>query len=102
MTKSNKTKQNLVKSKWDLVCIHWVDAFDGENGWTELEKYKPCECTVVSVGWLIPNFLKGYITIVSSYMPEEIKDPKTVGMPTHIPDGMIKKIYTIQQPDVLI
>ena len=41
--------------------------FSTDTYGTELEKYKPSECTVVSVGWLIPNFLKGYITIVSSY-----------------------------------
>ena len=102
MPSSNKAKKIIVKSKWDLVCVYWFDAFDGENGWTELDKYKPAECTVMTVGWLIPNLLEGYVSLVTSYMPDEVKDPKTVGMPTHIPVGMVKKIFPIKQPSVVL
>lgn len=95
-----KTKD--VKSEWALVVIHWRDAFDGENGWTDLDKYAPEETTVVTVGWLVPDMLAGYVTVVNSYFPDEVDDPKTVGMPVHIPVGMVIKTVTLHQPTVSI
>ena len=95
-----KTKQ--VKSEWALVVIHWRDAFDGENGWTDLDKYVPEDTTVVTVGWLIPDMLEGYITVVNSYFPDEVEDPKTVGMPIHIPTGMVIKTVILEQPTVAL
>lgn len=91
-----------VKSEWALVAIHWMDAFDGENGWTDLDKYEPKEATVVTVGWLIPDVLQGYITLVNSYFPDEVEDPKTVGMPIHIPVGMVIDTKILEQPVVFI
>lgn len=95
-----KTKE--VKSEWSLVAIHWRDAFDGENGWTDLDKYEPKEATVVTVGWLVPDMLSGYVTVVNSYFPDEVDDPKTVGMPVHIPVGMVIKTVHLHQPTVSI
>ena len=95
-------KNKDVKSEWSLVVIHWRDAFDGENGWTDLEKYTPEDTTVVTVGWLIPELLSGYVTVVNSYFPDEVDDPKTVGMPIHIPVGMVIKTVTLHQPTVSI
>jgi hypothetical protein len=91
-----------VKTEWTLVTIHWRDAFDGENGWTDLEKYSPTEATVVTVGWLIPDMLKGYVSVVNSYFPDEVDDPKTVGMPIHIPIGMVIQTIILDQPTVSI
>lgn len=95
-------KSKQVKSEWALVVIHWRDAFDGENGWTDLDKYAPEDTTVVTVGWLIPDMLEGYITVVNSYFPDEVEDPKTVGMPIHIPTGMVMKTVILEQPTVAI
>ena len=95
-------KSKNVKSEWSLVVIHWRDAFDGENGWTDLDKYTPEDTTVVTVGWLIPELLSGYVTVVNSYFPDEVDDPKTVGMPIHIPVGMVIKTVTLHQPTVSI
>jgi len=95
-------KNKHVKSEWALVVIHWRDAFDGENGWTDLEKYVPEDTTVVTVGWLIPDMLEGYITVVNSYFPDEVDDPKTVGMPIHIPTGMVIKTVILEQPTVAL
>lgn len=91
-----------IKSGWPLVAIHWQDAFDGENGWTEVKTYEPEQCTVVTVGWLWEGCLDGYMTVVTSYMPDEIDDPKTVGMPTHIPVGMVLNVYILDQPEVTL
>jgi hypothetical protein len=93
-----KVKQ--VKSDWSLVCIHWRDAFDGENGWTDLEKYDPTEMTVVTVGYLIPDMLDGYVTVVNSYFPDEVDNPKTAGMCVHIPTGMVIQVIVLEQPTV--
>ena len=95
-----KTKD--VKSEWALVVIHWRDAFDGENGWTDLDKYTPEDTTVVTVGWLVPDMLANYVTVVNSYFPDEVEDPKTVGMPIHIPIGMVIKTIVLEQPTVVL
>lgn len=98
-----KTEQ--VKCPWPLVAVHWQDAFDGSNGWTEVKSYEPSAATVVTVGWLWEGCLHGYITVVNSYMPDEIfpvEDMKTVGMPVHIPVGMVLNVYMLEQPLVTL
>jgi len=87
---------------WELVAIHWRDAFDGENGWTIMGHYQPVEQTVVTVGWLWPDCLDGYITLVNSYMPDEVDDMKTVGMPTHIPVEMVIGTFVLGQPTIVL
>jgi len=83
---------------WSLVAIHWIDAFDSDNGWIEMETYKPEACHVVSVGFLWPGCLDGYVSITGSYMPDELPNMKTVGMVTHIPTAMVQKISLLEQP----
>ena len=56
-----------IKCNWDLVSVHWRDAYDAENGWTVIKDYKPTDTTVVTVGWLWPDCLEGYVTLVTSY-----------------------------------
>ena len=91
-----------IKCNWDLVSIHWRDAFDGENGWTDIKEYKPKDATVVTVGWLWPDCLEGYVTLVTSYFPDEVPNLKTAGMPTHIPLGMIISQTTLKQASVFL
>jgi len=91
-----------IKCNWDLVSIHWRDAFDGENGWTDVKEYKPKDATVVTVGWLWEDCLDGYITLVTSYFPDEVPSLKTVGMPTHIPVGMIISQSVLKQASVVL
>jgi len=83
---------------WSLVMIHWVDAFDSDNGWIDLEHYKPEVCHVVSVGFLWPDCLKGYVSITGSYFLDESPNLKTIGMVTHIPADMVKKVTVLEQP----
>ena len=91
-----------IKCNWDLVSVHWRDAFDGENGWTDIKEYKPKDATVVTVGWLWPDCLEGYVTLVTSYFPDEVPNLKTAGMPTHIPLGMIISQTTLKQASVFL
>jgi len=91
-----------IKCNWDLVSLHWLDAFDGENGWTETKDYKPYRRTVVTVGWLWPNCLEGHVTLVTSYFPDEVPNLKTVGMPTHIPNGMVISQTILKQASILL
>ena len=91
-----------VKCKWDLVSVHWTDAFDGENGWTDIKEYKPFPRTVVTVGWLWKDCLEGHVTLVTSYFPDEIENMKTVGMPTHIPNGMVISQTVLKQASVVL
>lgn len=83
---------------WSLVAVLWEDAFDGENGWTEVHSYRPEAAMVVTVGYLWPDCLSGYLTVVNSYFPDEVDDMQTVGMPVHIPVGMVREIKAINQP----
>jgi hypothetical protein len=87
-----------IKSPWPLIAVHWEDAFDGENGWTDVERYAPERTTVLSVGFLWPDCLTGYLTLVSSYMPDEVPDLKTTSNPVHIPAKMILSVWLIDNP----
>lgn len=93
-------KTEMVKCPWSLVAVHWIDAFDGENGWTDVEKYDPTTTTVLTVGFLWPECLNGYVTLVSSYMPDEVPDLKLTSGPVHIPLGMVIKVYLLDQPEI--
>lgn len=84
---------------WSLVAIHWTDAFDSTNGWVDVDHYEPKPAHVVSVGWLWPDKLDGYVSITGSYMPDEAPEMETVGMVTHIPKGMVNKIVMLGEPN---
>lgn len=84
---------------WKLTAIWWRDAFDGENGWTDMEKYEPTETTVVTVGYLWPDCLENYYTLVNSYLPDEVPEMKTTSGPVHIPVGMVLKMVELASPD---
>jgi len=92
------TQSGWIKCPWTLVAILWTDAYDSENGWIELDSYKAKEMLVVSVGYICPDCLDGYISITGSFFPDEEEKLKTVGMLTHIPVGMVKQIKIIDQP----
>ena len=84
---------------WALIAVHWIDAFDSSNGWIELEDYKPEVCNVVTIGFLYPDCLPGYVTVTGSYFLDETPNLKTVGMLTHIHSGMVQKIRVLEQPN---
>lgn len=65
-----------------------------------METYKPAACHVVSVGFLWPECLPGYVTITGSYMPDEVPNLKTLGMVTHIPTAMVIKVTVLDQPKI--
>jgi hypothetical protein len=88
-----------MRCPWPLVAVYWQDAFDAENGWCDVPDYKPQPCYVVSIGFLWPECLDGYVTITASYMPDEVPELKSVGMPTHIPVAMVKHVVTLDQPE---
>lgn len=84
---------------WSLVAVHWTDAFDSANGWVDIETYHPKPAHVVSVGFLYPDALAGYVSITGSYMPDEDPEMETVGMVTHIPEGMVNKVVVLGEPN---
>jgi hypothetical protein len=81
------------------VAIHWIDAFDSANGWIDIKDHKPRATEVVSVGFLWPDLLDDYVSITGSYMPDELPEMETVGMVTHIPCSMVKRIVMLEQPE---
>ncbi len=94
----SKSRKHWRKAPWPMVAVLWRDAFDGENGWTDVETYKPEETLVVTVGFLWPNCLKGYLTLVNSFMPDELPDIKTTSGPVHIPVGMVVDTWLLDMP----
>ena len=82
------------------MSIHWIDAYDSDNGWIEVDTYKAEVCHVMSVGFLWPDCLTGYITITGSYMPDEVPNLKTIGMVSHIPVAMVQSVKVLDQPKI--
>jgi len=85
------------KCLWSLVKIKWEDAFDSDNGWIHLPNYKPKTANFVTVGYLIPDLLDGYLSVTSTYDPDEAEEGEcdTVGMVTHILAKMVTSIQVI-------
>lgn len=94
----SKIKSHWKQPPWPLVAILWRDAFDGENGWTHVDDYKPEETLVVTVGFLWPNCLDGYVTLVNSFMPDELPSIKTTSGPVHVPVGMVVETVVLGFP----
>jgi hypothetical protein len=73
-----------------LVVIEWDDAFAGPQSWITLDEYSPEHITPVTVGWLIPRFLDGYITTADSYLiTSGVIQYYGIG---HIPHGIVRSI----------
>lgn len=89
----------ISRCPWALVAIHWVDAFDSPNGWIDTKEYKPKTQHVVSVGWVWPDLLEGYLSITTSWCPNEEPEMDTLGMVTHVPLGMVQKVVNLGNPD---
>jgi hypothetical protein len=86
------------KCPWSLVKIRWDDAFDSENGWIDLHSYKPEAARFVTVGYLIPDLLDGYLSVTATYDPDEAIEGEcvTVGMVTHILARMVTSVQVIE------
>lgn len=85
-----------------LVLIEWLDAFDGHPGWVDLEAYHPHMMKPVTVGWLVPDFMEGHITVMGSYLIDK-NDNNSVhySTPSHIPEGMVQSITYLDVPDTI-
>lgn len=83
-----------------LAIVVWLDAFDGPSGWVDLKEYKPKAMEPVSVGWILPDFMEGHITMMGTYMVDH-NDENTVqfSTPSHIPIGMVQSITYLDVPD---
>lgn len=86
------TTTQTTTTEWDLVSVTWVDAFDGDTGWTEVEEYEAQECLCVSVGFIWPNALDGYVTLVSGFIIDNEEPLNTVSNVAHIPTSMVRRI----------
>jgi hypothetical protein len=82
--------------KLKLVRVHWEDAFDSENGWIDLSDYHPTTARFETVGFLLPDLLEGYVSVTSTYDPDEAPDFETVGMVTHILSRMVTSIVHLE------
>lgn len=79
-------------NEWELVAVSWVDAFDGDTGWTPVEDYKPEPTMALNVGFIWPNVLPEHITLVSGYIHDDEWPPEMVSNVCHIPSVMIKSV----------
>jgi hypothetical protein len=82
-----------------LVKVEWIDAFSGPQEWVTLDDYKPLPVTPVTVGWLIPDCLEGFVTTADTY---EMRDDHiayyNIG---HIPNNMVTSITALTTTDKL-
>jgi hypothetical protein len=77
----------------ELVIIEWVDAFAGPQSWVTLEEYSPVPVTPVTVGWLIPDCLEGFVTTADTY--ERRDDHIAYYNIGHIPEKMVTSIKKV-------
>ena len=72
---------------WDLVVVEWVDAWDAEAGWHNIDGYTETPCLVRTVGyWWANAKVDGYVVLVAT------RGVGQVSQVTHIPEGMIKSV----------
>lgn len=99
--KSAKKSSNDLErtiNPYPAVFIRWADAHCGDGGWLGLEDYEDDgECIVETVGFLVPSDEPGgkdkHVTVWQTYMDGEGINP------FHIPVGMIRGIFVLNQMD---
>lgn len=79
--------------KYEKVAIKWLDAFAQPQEWLEIDSYKPSPVIPTTVGFLIPDFIEGYITHADSYY-ESNGSVFCYGI-GHIPKGMVLEITSL-------
>lgn len=78
---------------WELVAVTWVDAFDGDTGWTSTDDYEPHPTIALNIGFIWPSVLKDHVTLVSGFIADhETWPPEMVSNVCHIPSVMIKSV----------
>lgn len=93
-------KRNPKERKIKLALIEWHDAFDGNPGWVDLDDYKPVPMRPYSVGWIVPDFMEGHITLMGSFMIDYNSNKELhYSTPSHIPMGMVQSITYLDIPD---
>lgn len=99
MPRQNNQNKKKEPTKPRLAIVEWHDAFDGHPGWVDMEEYRPKPMEPLSVGWLIPDFMEGHITLMGSYMVDK-NDHNSVhySTPSHIPLGMVQSITYLDVP----
>ena len=87
-----KTRPMSDSGQWELVAVTWVDAFDGDTGWTDTDDYEPQPTIALNVGFIWPNKLKDHVTLISGYIHNEEWPPEMVSNVCHIPSVMIRNV----------
>lgn len=77
-----------------LVKIMWKDAFAGPHGWLSLDDYEPEPALPITIGWLLPNLLDGYISTADTYLVQD--DEVTYYNVGHIPLEMVQQIEVLE------
>ena len=76
------------------VEVVWKDAFDGPGGWLIADDYAPVPVHPTTIGFLLPDYLEGHVTVCSSYF-YDYEEQLVISNPNHIPDGMVLSITSI-------
>jgi len=87
-----RTRPMSDSGQWELVAVTWVDAFDGDTGWTDTDDYEPQPTIALNVGFIWPNKLKDHVTLISGYIHNEEWPPEMVSNVCHIPSVMIRNV----------
>jgi hypothetical protein len=85
-------------NKYQLVKITWKDAFAGPQEWCSVDDYETKPVIPLTVGWLIPDMLDGYVTTADTYYIDEDGDVLLYNI-GHIPDEMVISIEVLEKHD---
>lgn len=91
------TSELVIEGHPTIVLVEWLDAFDGDGGWTQIADYCPEPAIVIDIGFLWPDFMKDYLTLFSGYGINDLPGLQTVSGPKHIPLAMVRKIQVIDR-----
>ncbi len=94
---ANETSELIIEGHPTIVLVEWLDAFDGDGGWTTIADYCPEPAVIIDIGFLWPDFMKDYITLFSGYGVNDLPELQTVSGPKHIPLAMVRKIQIINR-----
>ncbi len=84
--------------KYQLVKVTWRDAFAGPQEWVVANSYEAEPVIPITVGWLIPDVLDGYVTTADTYYIDEDDDIMLYNV-GHIPEDMVISIEVIEKHD---
>lgn len=78
-----------------MVCVTWLDAFDGPQGWVYQDTHIPNPVSPTTIGYFLEGYLDGHVSVCSSHYRDD-SDRLVISNLSHIPEGMVVSIAPIR------